>query len=328
MKEKTIVRLISTVVIATIFFVLPYYDRSFANEKVKMGYLQSDLHQLAAFIALEKGFFKKEGIDVVIGGIFKAGPEEMSAFASGDLDIGYVGEAPATVAVANRVANVRIIAQANLEGSAVVISKGSGIRGVKDLVGKTVAVPGYATVQDFLLRKALSNGNIPIKEVNVIIIKPPEMIPALRTKQIDAFVAWEPYPSKAVTAGVGEVLIPSGKIWPKHPCCVLVADNKFIEKNPEIVMRILKAHVKATNFIHENPKEALNIGVKYTGMDRETVDLAMKNIRYEYVPDVQGELDYVTFLKELGQIKNVADPKLFVKEIIRTDFLNEIIIKR
>ncbi|MFH1625414.1 MAG: ABC transporter substrate-binding protein, partial [Pseudomonadota bacterium] len=71
--------------------------------KVRMGYLQSDLHQLAAFVALEKGLFQKEGIDVEIGGIFKAGPEEMSAFAAGSLDIGYVGVAPATTAVANKV---------------------------------------------------------------------------------------------------------------------------------------------------------------------------------------------------------------------------------
>ena len=300
---------------------------SFAVEKVRMGYLQSDLHQLAAFIALEKGFYKKEGVEVIVAGIFRGGPEEMSAFASRDLDFGYVGEAPATVAVANRVANVRIIAQANLEGSAVVIQKGSGIKDLKDLMEKTVAVPGYATVQDFLIRKALSDYRIPIKAVNIIIIKPPEMIPALRTKQIDSFLAWEPYPSKAITSGVGEAFILSKKIWPKHPCCVLVADAQFIEKNPEMIMRILRAHMQATQFIRENPKEALDIGVKYTGMDSETVELAMKNIYYEYIPDVQGELDYVTFLQEIGQIKNV-EPKNFVKEIIQTDFINKIITKQ
>jgi NitT/TauT family transport system substrate-binding protein len=318
MKSQVTFRLISVALLA-IGSIFSFFDESFAKEKVRMGYLQSDLHQLAAFVALEKGLYQKEGIDVVVGGIFKAGPEEMSAFASKDLDFGYVGEAPATVAVANKVADVKIIAQANLEGSALVIFKDSGIKSLKDLVGKTVAVPGYATVQDFLLRKALSNSHIPIKAVNVIIIKAPEMIPALRTKQIDAFVAWEPYPSKAVTLRFGEVLIPSGKIWPKHPCCVVIANTKFIGKNPEIVRGILKAHVKATNFIHENPKEALEIGVKYTGMDPETVKLAMKNITYEYVPDVQGLLDYVTFLQELGQIKEV-DPKDFVQDIIQKDF--------
>jgi NitT/TauT family transport system substrate-binding protein len=314
-------------VLCTVISIANLAGESFPAEKARMGYLQSDLHQLAGFIALEKGFYKEEGIHVVVEGIFKAGPELMSAFASKDLDFGYVGEAPVTVAVAHKVANVKIIAQANLEGSAIVIFKGSGIKSIKDLVGKTVAVPGYATVQDFLLRKALSDNHIPVKAVNVIIIKPPEMIPALRTKQIDAFVAWEPYPSKAVTSGVGEVFIPSRKIWPRHPCCVLVADSQFIEKNPQIIMGILRAHVKATKLIRENPKEALNIGVKYTGMESETIELAMRNIYYEYIPDVQGELDYVTFLQELGQIKDV-EPKNFVNDIIRTDLLDKIIMKK
>ena len=320
-------KLLLILILFTVLGIVSLPNESFAAAKVRMGYLQSDLHQLAAFIALERSFYKEEGINVVVEGIFKAGPEEMSAFASKDLDFGYVGEAPATVAVANKVASVKIIAQANLEGSALVIFRGSGMKSLKELVGKTVAVPGYATVQDFLLRKALSEGQILTKDVNVIIIKPPEMISALRTKQIDAFIAWEPYPSKAITSGVGEVLIPSSKIWPKHPCCVVVADTQFIEKNPEIIMAILRAHVKATKFIHENPKEALDIGVKYTGMDKETVKLAMKNISYEYIPDVQGELDYVTFIQELGQIKNVY-PKDFVRDLIQTDFLNRIIIKK
>lgn len=71
------------------------FSESFPAKKIRLGYLQSDLHQLAAFVALEKGFFKKEGINVIVGGIFRAGLEEMSAFASKDLDFGYVGEAPA-----------------------------------------------------------------------------------------------------------------------------------------------------------------------------------------------------------------------------------------
>jgi NitT/TauT family transport system substrate-binding protein len=289
------------------------------DNQTRLGYLQSDLHQLAAFVALEKGYFEQEGVDITIGGVFKAGPEEMSAFASGALDVGYVGEAPATVAVANKVADVKIIAQANLEGSAIVVQKNSEIQSLNGLVGKTVAVPGYGQVQDFLLRKALTDKDIPIKDVNVIIIKPPEMIPALRTKQIDAFVAWEPYPSKASTLGVGRVLISSGKIWPRHPCCVVVADTEFMKKNPEVIKGIFRAHLRATEFILKNPRDALEIGVKFTGMDRETVKIAMENILYEYRPDKQGLFEYVTFLQELGQIKKV-DPSEFVEDIIEEDF--------
>ena len=310
--------------IVFLMILIPLLGNPASTPKVRLGYLQSDLHQLAAFVALERGFFQQEGLNITIGGIFKAGPEEMTAFASGELDVGYVGEAPATVAVANKVADVKIVAQVNLEGSAIVVGKGSGIKSIQDLVGKTAAVPGYAQVQDFLLRKALFQNNIPSKSVNVIIIKPPEMIPALQTKQIDAFVAWEPYTAKALTKGIGEVLMYSGEIWPRHPCCVVVVDTQFLGKHPDVVQGVLRAHVKATHFIRNDFEQASKIGTKYTGMDLETVKLAMKSIVYEYVPDEEGLLEYVTFLNKLGTIK-IKDPGEFVKRIIDVTHLNRVL---
>ena len=188
------------------------------KKKIRLAYLQSDLHQLACWVSLEKGFFNQEGLDVEIAGIFKCGPEEMTGFASGSLDIGYVGEAPTTTAVANKTVRVVVLAQVNTEGSAIVVRKDSDIKKVPGLIGKTIAVPGYAQVQDFLLRKALVKYNVDPKKVNIIVLKPPEMIGALRTSQIDAFIAWEPYIAKAFTMGVGRVLIQSSEIWKGHPC--------------------------------------------------------------------------------------------------------------
>ncbi len=324
MKERSVMLKLIPPVLGAILLALNFSGTSPATAQIRMGYLQSDLHQLAAFVCLEKGLYRAEGVDVTVAGVFKAGPEEMSAFAGRNLDFGYVGEAPAVVAVANKVADVKIIAQANLEGSAVVVRKDSGLKNLKQLVGKTVAVPGYATVQDFLFRRALTKDDIALNSVNTIIIKPPEMVPALNTKQIDAFVAWEPYPAKGVTAGEGEVLVYSSDVWPKHPCCVVVVDSQFIDKNPEMVGRILKAHAKATRFILDNPDEAVPVAVKFTGMDAETVKLAMKNIKYEYNPDVQGVLEYVKFLSERGHLK-INAPGQFVNSIIEKKFLEEVI---
>lgn len=314
-----------TYVFFIFFFISIQTEPSYGSGPVvRLGYLQSDLHQLACFVALEKGYYAQEGVKVEIGGIFRAGPEEMSAFSAKDLDIGYVGAAPATVAVANAVAKVKIIAQVNLEGSAIVVRKDSGIKALSDLVGKIVCVPGYCNVQDALLRMALKNENISLKSVNIMVLKPPEMIPALETKQIQAFIAWEPYIAKAVTRGVGEVLLSSGKIWPQHPCCVVVVDNSFLSKHPETIHGFLKAHVSATRFIREHPEQAAMIGTKYTGMDLKTVNLGMKGILYEYTPNVSGELRYVTFLKEVCRIK-VTNPDQFVKEIIDVEPLHHVL---
>ena len=179
------------------------YSADCKQKPIRIGYLQSDIHQLACWVALEKGLYRKNGVEVEVSGIFKAGPEEMSAFAAGALDVGYVGEAPATTAVANKAAEVTVLAQVNTEGSAIVVGKESPVKEASGLAGKRVAIPGHSTVQDFLLKKALIKFNVDQKSVNVMVLKPPEMIGALRTGQIDAFIAWEPYPAKALTMGVG-----------------------------------------------------------------------------------------------------------------------------
>lgn len=294
-----------------------------AEKPVRIGYLQSDIHQLACWVALERGLYKDEGLSVQVAGIFKAGPEQMSAFAAGALDMGYVGEAPATTARANGAAKVTVLAQVNTEGSGLVVGKESGLRELVHLAGKTVAIPGHATVQDFLLKKALARRGVHHGSLQVMVIKPPEMIGALRTNQVEGFIAWQPYPAKAVTMGVGRVLMSSSDIWKDHPCCVLVADDNFLAQRPDDARAMVRAHVKATEFINSNKEEALKIAVKYTGMDEETVKLAMQGVRYTYEISREGELEYVRFLAGLGYIK-VQDPEAFVERFLNGAFLKEI----
>lgn len=279
---------------------------SAAPQKVRLGYLRNDLHHLAAWVAIEKGFFKDEGIAVEVAGIFNAGPEEMSAFASKSIDMGYLGIAPSITGLANKSARVRALSLANAEGSAIVVKKDSVIKDIKGLVNKTVAIPGYATVQDFLLRKALEAAGIDPKKVNIIAIKPPEMISALGSGQIDAFIAWEPHPSKAVTMGIGRVLLPSSRIWTGHPCCIVAAEDSFLKNNPGTVRAFLKAHARATEYIRKNPADAIKIGVKFTGMDEATVREALGNIKYHNHIEERDLKEYVHYLLGFGYIKPVS----------------------
>jgi NitT/TauT family transport system substrate-binding protein len=294
------------------------------GKPVRVAYLQSDVHQLPCWVALDKGFFEKEGVKVEVAGIFKAGPELMSAFAAGALDMGYVGIAPATTAVANKTAKVVVLAQVNTDGSALVVKKDGKIHTVSELVGKTAAVPGHSTVQDFLFKKALLKFKIQPDQVKIMVLKPPEMIGALRSDQIDVFIAWEPYPAKAVTSEVGRVIASSRDIWKDHPCCVLVADERFLQGNAEKAKGIVRGHVKAIEFIRQKREEAIKIGIKYTGMDEASIRKAMENVSYTPVLSVEGEKEYVDFLTKLKYIK-VDDVDSFVNRFMKPDFIKEMI---
>lgn len=274
---------------------------------IRLGYLQSDLHHLPAFVALEKGFFKDEGLLVTVGGIFRAGPEQMSAFAAGELDVGYVGLAPAATAALNGVADITILAQVNKEGSALVCRP--DITSLTQLRGKTVAIPGHATMQDCLIQKGLRNAGLTPEMLGLMVLKPPEMLPAMEAGDIDCFIAWEPHPTQAVTMGTGTVVARSGTLWKEHPCCVLIAQDTFAHNRQEDTKKIIRAHRKACLFIREHPEEALTIAVRYTGMPRAIIQQAMAHMRY--VPDIKREKarDFVEFLSDLHYLSPASRQK-------------------
>ena len=73
-------RFIKYVLIFLILFISVSCDKKEMEKPVRLGYLQNDLHHLPLFVAIEKKLFIQAGLDVEISGIFKAGPEQMSAF--------------------------------------------------------------------------------------------------------------------------------------------------------------------------------------------------------------------------------------------------------
>jgi NitT/TauT family transport system substrate-binding protein len=281
---------------------------------VRLAYLQSDLHHLPAFVALEKGFYQEEGVTVEVSGIFKAGPEMMSGFAAGSLDVGYVGLAPALVAAANKTARIKVLSQVNKNGSALVVRKDAPYRNISDLNEKLIAIPGHATIQDFLIRKALIDAAIENNRPTIITIKPPEMLAVLTSAQVDAFIAWEPYPSLAVTRATGKIFRYSKDIWPDHPCCVLIVSTAFSEKYPAQVAALRNAHLKSIAYIENNLQDAITIGVTFTGMEKRAVELALQNIDYDHTITTTQAVEYIDFLNQLGYT-TITQPQSFFQSL-------------
>ena len=184
------------------------------------------------------------------------------------------------------------------------VRSNSDIKSVNDLAGSTIAIPGHATMQDFLLRKALKKSEVSFDDIKIIVLKPPEMIQALKQKSIDAFIAWQPYPSQAEADGTCRTLISSADIWENHPCCVVVADEQFLKNNPDKLLKIKEVHKRACVFINNNHKAAVEIGIKYTGMDAGSVEKSVSMIKYDSRIDPDKAVQFVDFLNELRYIRS------------------------
>ena len=143
------------------------------NDAVRLGFLKADIHELAQFVAQNKtvgggskSMFEKYGVKVTNAsstGGYASGPEEMGKFAAGEVDIGYLGCAPAIQSRLNAQVHTVIVAQANIEGSAIVVKAGSDIHSIDDLQNKTIGVPNTGSIQFVLLKKAVVDAGLELQ---------------------------------------------------------------------------------------------------------------------------------------------------------------------
>lgn len=163
-KKNWIILIIAIIIVAIVAGAFFLTSNSNQGEVVKVGYLPSD-HNAALFVAQAQKQYEKNNI-TVIEYQFNNGGDLMTAMASGDIDIGYVGITPALGSIQKGVP-VKIVSGVQTEGSAVVVGSDSGITNITQLKGKEVASPGAYSIQNMLLMYELSKYGISIDEVNI-----------------------------------------------------------------------------------------------------------------------------------------------------------------
>ena len=153
----------------------------------------------------------------------------------------------------------------------------------------------------------------------------------LATKQIDGYIAWQPFVEVAPVAGIGKVITYSGNLppddrWKNHPCCVLTARTDFMAGNPAFVDALGAATILGTQYINGHQAEAADItadwlagkgNFTYGNITVSSVDILERSfptVKFVNDPDEQwmaGQLEFVYALRELGTIngklKNTTD---------------------
>jgi len=192
---------------------------------------------------------------------FNAGPEEVQALFSNDLDIAFIGPSPAVNAFQKSNA-VRIIAGAASGGAALVVKP--SITSVGQLKGKILASPQLGNTQDVALRTFLKEHGFKTTTTGTggtVTIRPQDNSQTLDTfKQGKIDGAWvpEPYASRLVDEDGGHVLVDEGSLWPagKYTTTVVLVRKAFMDEHPDIVKKFLQAHVEAIDAMNANPTDA------------------------------------------------------------------------
>jgi NitT/TauT family transport system substrate-binding protein len=319
-RTKTLAVVVAVVVISS-FAVYGYWSTLTPQADVRIGYLNQDLHQLALQVALVNGYFEDEGVTVETV-VFGNGALEMDGFLANQLDMGYLGAAPALTKRLNQEILITVLASVNLEGSAIMVKNDSGaMTSIANLTGKRVHHPGPSTVQNFLLRLALENAGMTYDDIIPVLTMPPLMEGAL-TVDAPAFIAWEPFCAKAEYNGAAEVLMNSGDIWPNHPCCVVASANSFLEAHPDVVQKVIDVHKRAEQWIVDNPLDAIAIAVDWLEMDQSPVENAFNRIIFDYDLNMTGLTMYLEFLIDQALVDlPLGEVDSFMNGFVNTTFV-------
>ena len=166
--------------------------------------------------------------------MFQGFPEIKEALISDRMHVGFM-VAPMAIALVAQGVPIKIVYLGHRYGSAVVVRKDGPIHNVRDLVGRTIAVPSRFSDERLIVFKALKQNGLSGSDVHMVEMAPPDVAGALAAGAIDAFSMGEPYPSQAELGGFGRVLFHAREYWPDYMSCVVVVRQDAIDRRARAV---------------------------------------------------------------------------------------------
>src|SRR5215210_8482973 len=269
------------------------------SKTLRIGYYPN-INHAQAVIGLGRGDFQKalgDNVEVKTQ-IFNAGPSEIEALFANQIDVGYIGSGPAINGyVRSGGEALRIISGSASGGAVFVVRNDSGINSAQDLANKKFATPELGNTQDIALRNYLLENGLNTKEnggnVEVLTVKNPDIVTLFLTKQIDGAWVPEPWGETLVKEGGGKILVDERDLWPpegKFVTVNLIVRADYLENNPDVIKKLLEAHIDETNWINSNKTaaiEAFNIELEKLTQKTLTEDIlnaSLSRIEFTYDP--------------------------------------------
>ncbi|MCI8883361.1 MAG: aliphatic sulfonate ABC transporter substrate-binding protein [Lachnospiraceae bacterium] len=294
--------------------------------EVSIGYFNNVTHPQALYMKSQKTLEENLGTDKNVSWTaFNAGPAEVEALFSGDIDIGYIGPVPAVSANVKSNGDVVILSGSSTGGAVLVKRPEADIESVSDLDGKTVAIPQIGNTQHLSLLKLLEENELkPVSEggtVTVSAVTNADVANMMERGDIDAALVPEPWGATLLKDGA-ELLLDYDEFYMegKYNVAVVVVRKEFMENNPEVVEKFLAAHEKATTAINENKENALSIineelkSATGKALGEDIISESFNRIGVSTELNQESVLDFAQISKEQNFINDLpANGALFAK---------------
>jgi NitT/TauT family transport system substrate-binding protein len=218
-------------------------------------------------IAVQKGWFKEEGVNVDFKW-FEYVPS-MEAYSAGKVDAVAMTNGDALVTGSSGQPSVAILINDYSNGNDMVVAK-PGITSVAQLKGKKVGVE-VGFVSHLLLMKALESAGLTDKDVSIVNVPTDQTPQTLKSGTVDAIVAWQPNSGQALKELPGSTAIFTSRNVPGVIYDVLAVNPKSLSERREDWKKVVKVWFRIADYLEDpaNLDEAAKIMAARVGLTPE-----------------------------------------------------------
>src|SRR5881397_1256028 len=242
-----------------------------AQTPVKIGTAVLGDYAMAGpvIVALERGFFKSEGLAAEFVP-FRGGPDLLKAVMAGECLVGITGSTDILV-FREAGSPIKMIAT-HTEGNHFTLNVALDVQRVGDLKGKVIGVTRVgATTWVFARMLARKEGWDPDKDVQVVGLGGLDaQLAAMARKEITAYV-WGDGGAVTELQGKSKVLLRLDSVTPKWISQIQYASEDAIVKQTDAIRKSQRALFRALKLMRENPRDAAELVSKKLGWTPEAV---------------------------------------------------------
>ncbi len=265
--------------------------------------------------------------------LFGTGPSMINAFKEGELEIGYMGLPPAIIGIDKGVP-IKCVAGGHIEGTLIIAKKGyKKISQFNDNIyevlsqfkGKTIGTTSKGSIHDVILNFYIEENNLK-NEITVKNYDQAEFIALdMRKGIIEGGVGTPALGAFASTIVKSHIIVPPEKLWKNNPSYGIFFRKDIIESNPELILKFLSYHKKASILIKKSPIQAAKIISNTIKILSENYVQSILKISPKYCIAlsegyVNATMEFVKILYKQGYIKR----ELQINDIFVFDFINKI----
>ncbi|WP_049755929.1 ABC transporter substrate-binding protein [Desulforamulus reducens] len=303
--------------------------------KVRLCEVVHSIFYAPQYVAINEGFFKEEGLDIELT-TGQGADKVMTALLSNAADIGLAGP-EATVYVYNQKKQDYVINFAQLtkkDGSFLVGRNQEPEFEWENLKGKTIIGGRPGGVPEMVLEYVLKkHGLTPGKDVNIITnLQFTATAGAFKGGTGDYVALFEPTASLMEKEKAGYVVASLGQSSGEIPYTVYMAQNSFMEKNPEVIQKFTNALYKAQLWVaNHSPQEiASSIQPFFPDTDLDLLAAVIERYKSQDTWNTNPVMDNQAFnyLQEIIQVAGELDKPVEPNVLITHEYAEKTVISK